>query len=201
MDKKEKKGNNGLLNIMVFMVSFLLFGAIFMLFMMANVEIEYNEIAQDPIHKVVDEIVDVNVYNQETPIIPTNREGKELILIDKSGSMEEFITGIYKNNIEFFKKNDVWAFDTEVYKNVSIEAVEFSGDTNLFQAVNQAADLGYNTIWLCSDLEHNTGEIQLSDLSKNMQIIVYSPKILDKAKTDNVVEELGKANLKIITIN
>lgn len=200
--ESRKKNKNIFLNAKVLMVSFLLFGVILMLFMMRNVEVEYIEIAQDPIYKFVDEIVDVYVYNQETPIIPTNREGKELILVDKSGSMEEFITGIYKSNIEFFKKNDVWAFDTEVHKNVSIEAVEFSGDTNLFQAVNQAADLGYNTIWLCSDLEHNTGEIQLSDLAKNMQIIVYSPKILDKVKTDNVVEELGKAkNLKIITIN
>lgn len=201
MDKKDKKSNNGLLNIMVFMVSFLLFGAILMLFMMANVEIEYNEIAQDPIHKVVDEIVDVDVYHQESPIIPVIREGKELILIDKSGSMEEFITHIYKNNIEFFKKNDVWAFDTEVHKDISIESVEFSGDTNLFQAVNQAADDGFQTIWICSDLEHNTGEIKLSDLGKQMQIIVYSPKILNKEKTDIVVEELGQANLKIITIN
>ena len=164
MKFSREKNNNTLLNALVLMVSFLLFGVIFMLFMMSNVEVEYVEIAQDPIYKFVDEIVDVDVYHQETPIIPVTREGKELILIDKSGSMEEFVTDLYRNNIEFFKENDVWAFDTEVYKNISIDNVEFSGDTNLFQAVNQAADEGYETVWICSDLEHNTGEIKLSDL-------------------------------------
>ncbi len=198
---REGKNKNTLINVMVFMVSFLLFGAILFLFMMSNVEVQYIEVAQDPIHKVVDEIVEVNVYNQESPIIPVIRQGNELILIDKSGSMEEFITDIYKNNIEFFKMNDVWAFDTEVYKEVLIDNVVFSGDTNLFQAVNQAAEEGYETIWICSDLEHNTGDIELSDLAKDIQIIVYSPKILNEAKTDIVVAELQKANLSIITIN
>lgn len=201
MKSSREKNNNTLLNALVLMVSFLLFGVIFMLFMMSNVEVEYVEIAQDPIYKFVDEIVDVDVYHQETPIIPVTREGKELILIDKSGSMEEFITDLYRNNIEFFKENDVWAFDTEVYKKISIDNVEFSGDTNLFQAVNQAADEGYETVWICSDLEHNRGEIKLSDLGCQMQIIVYSPKILNREKTDSVVTELQQANLKIITIN
>lgn len=198
---KEGKSKNTAINIEVFMVSFLLFGAILFLFMMSNVEVEYIEIAQDPIQKVVDKIVEVNVYNQESPIIPVIRQGSELILIDKSGSMEEFVTDIYKNNIEFFKMNDVWAFDTEVYKEVLIEDVVFSGNTNLFQAVNQAAEEGYETIWICSDLEHNTGDIELSDLAEEMQIIVYSPKILNEAKTDIVVAELQQANLSIITIN
>ena len=198
---REGKNKNTLINVMVFMVSFLLFGAILFLFMMSNVEVQYIEVAQDPIHKVVDEIVEVNVYNQESPIIPVIRQGNELILIDKSGSMEEFITDIYKNNIEFFKMNDVWAFDTEVYKEVLIDNVVFSGDTILFQAVNLAAEEGYETIWICSDLEHNTGDIELSDLAKDIQIIVYSPKILNEAKTDIVVAELQKANLSIITIN
>lgn len=199
----EKKSSNGLLNIMVLIVSFLLFGAIFMLLNMSNVETVYTEIEQDPVYKFVDEIIEVNIYHQETPIIPVTREegGRELILIDKSGSMEEFITDLYRNNIEFFKQNDVWAFDTAVYEDVSIEEIEFSGDTNLFQAVNQAAEAGYSTVWVCSDLEHNTGEIVLSDSAKQMQIIVYSPKILNRNKTDIVLEELQAANLKIITIN
>ncbi len=172
-----------------------------MLFMMRNVEVEYIEIAQDPIYKFVDEIVDVDVYHYEAPTISVTRGEKELILIDKSGSMKEFITDLYRNNIEFFKQNDVWAFDTEVYEDVSIDSVEFSGDTNLFQTVNQAANADYDTIWLCSDLEHNTGEIKFSDFGYQMQIIVYSPKILNREKTDSVVAELQQANLKIITIN
>lgn len=199
----EKKRSNGLLNAMVLIAMFLLFGAIFMLLNMSNVETVYTEIEQDPIYKVVDEIIEVNIYHQESPIIPVVREegGKELILIDKSGSMEEFITDLYRNNIEFFKQNDVWAFDTAVYEDVSIEEIVFSGDTNLFQAVNQAAEAGYSTVWVCSDLEHNTGEIVLSDLAKQMQIIVYSPKILNRDKTDSVLEALQASNLKIITIN
>lgn len=199
-----KKQSNELLSfIMVLIVTFLLGGAIFMLFMMRNVETVYTEIEQDPRYKVVDEIVEVDVYHQDAPIIPVTRtEGeKELILVDKSGSMEKFITDLYKSNIKFFKQNDVWAFDTEVYEDVSIEEIEFSGDTNLFQAVNQAAEAGYSTVWLCSDLEHNTGSIELSDLAKQIQIIVYSPKILEVGKTVDVVDELKAANFKVITIN
>lgn len=199
----EEKKSNGLLNVIVLIVMFLLFGAIFMLLNMSNVETEYTEIEQEPIYKVVDEIVEVNVYHQDTPIIPVTREdgGRELILIDKSGSMKEFITNLYRNNIEFFKQNDVWAFDTAVYEDVTIEEIDFSGDTNLFLAVNQAAEAGYSTVWICSDLEHNTGEIALTDMAKQMQIIVYSPKILDRVKTSTVLEELQDASLKIITIS
>lgn len=189
--------------VLVLMATFILFAGFLLMDLMRDVEIVYTEVEQDPIYKVVDEIVEVNVYHQNSPIIPISRtEGeRELILIDKSGSMEKFITDLYKNNIEFFRQNDVWAFDTAVYEDVSIEDVEFSGDTNLFQAVNQAAEAGYSTIWVCSDLEHNTGEIKLSDLAKQLQIIVYSPKILDREKTDSVLNELKASNLKIITIN
>lgn len=82
-----------------------------------------------------------------------------------------------------------------------MDQIEFSGDTNVFQAINMAAEENYETIWLCSDLEHNTGEIMLSDLAKEMQIIVYSPKTLEEKKTKDVLEELKYSNAKVITIN
>lgn len=191
------------INCLVFFVNFLLFESIMMLFLMCNVNIETTEIEQDPIYKVVDEIVEVNVYHQESPIIAiSNKGGKELILLDKSGSMKEFVTSLYTNNVEFFKKNDVWTFDTEVHKNISsIDQIEFEGNTNVFQAINIAAEAGYTTVWLCSDLEHNTGNIELNELAKEMQIIVYSPKNLDEQKTIEVIEELKSSNAKVITIN
>lgn len=191
-----------IINISVVLVSYILFGAILMIFLMSNTETIYTEIEQEPIYKTIDKIVEVDVYKQDSPIVATPKErGKELILLDKSGSMEEFITDLYKNNIDFFRKNDVWAFDTDIHKDVSIENVEFSGDTDVFKAVNAAADTGYDTVWLCSDLEHNTGEIQLSSMAREMQIIVYSPKILNSEKTANVIEELKSGDVKIITIN
>lgn len=193
---------NTIINISVLMTSYLLFGSILLLFFMCNTKTVYTEIEQDPIYKKVDKVVEVDVYRQESPIVATPKErGKELILLDKSGSMEEFITDLYKNNVEFFKKKDIWAFDTEVHKDVLIEDVEFSGDTDVFQAINMAADAGYDTVWLCSDLEHNTGEIQLSSMAKEIQIIVYSPKILDSDKTENVIEEFKSGTVKVITIN
>ena len=191
-----------ILNIAVFMSSYLLFGGIFLIMVMCNVDVNYTEIRTDPVYKNIDKTVEIDVYEQDSPIVATPKNaGKELILLDKSGSMEEFITDLYKNNVEFFKQNDVWAFDTELYQDVSIENVEFSGDTNVFKAVNAAADAGYDTIWLCSDLEHNTGEIQLSDIAKEMQIIVYSPKILDSEKTKDVIKEFEYGDTKVITIN
>lgn len=190
------------LNILLFITNFILFGAMFLICVMCNKEIIYTEVKPDPIYKKVDKVVEKDVYDQQSPIIPTEKErGREIILLDKSGSMEEFITDLYKDNVEFFRKNDVWTFDTEVHKDVSLENVEFSGDTNVFQAINAAADSGYNTIWLCSDLEHNTGDIKLSELAKKLHIIVYSPKILDVEKTGTVIEELKLGEVKVITIN
>lgn len=193
---------NTIINISVFITSYLLFGSILLLFFMCNTKKVYTEVEQDSIYKKVDKVVEVDVYRQDSPIVATSKkQGKEIILLDKSGSMEEFITDLYKNNVEFFKKKDMWAFDTEVHKDVLIEDIKFSGDTDVFQAINMAADAGYDTVWLCSDLEHNAGEIQLSKLSKDMQIIVYSPKILNSEKTENVIEEFKSGQVKVITIN
>lgn len=193
---------SGMLNIMTFMVSFLLFGSIMMILLMSNVDVKVTEIKQPPIYKSVDKVVETYVYHQETPIIPIKSQpGKELILIDKSGSMEEFVTSLYKNNIDFFTQNDIWAFDTDVYKNAILDEIEFSGDTNICGAINMAIESGYSTIWLCSDMEHNTGDIKIENITNDIQIIIYSPKILDEQKTASIMEILKDTNTKVITIN
>ena len=182
------------------MTAFTLFGSIF-LSMINKVEEYVTYVKSEPIYETVDEIVPVDVYKQEAPVFPIKATGKELILLDKSGSMKDFVSSVYTSNISFFTKHDVWAFDTNVYQDVDVEAIEFGGDTNIFQAINIAAEQGYDTIWLCSDLEHNSGEIALLDMCEEITIIVYSPKILDSEKSQKSVEELKKCNTKVITIS
>lgn len=182
------------------MTAFTLFGSIF-LSMINKVEENVTYVKSEPIYETVDEIVPVDVYKQEAPVFPIKATGKELILLDKSGSMKDFVSSVYTSNISFFTKHDVWAFDTNVYQDVDVEAIEFGGDTNIFQAINIAAEQGYDTIWLCSDLEHNSGEIALLDMCEEITIIVYSPKILDSEKSQKSVEELKKCNTKVITIS
>ena len=153
--------------------------------------------------EIIDQVVEKEVIRQGTPVIATKQQsGKELILIDKSSSMKDFVNAVYSANIEFFKKNDLWTFDTEVSKNkIDINAIEFEGNTDVFKAINEAAKEGYKTLWLCSDLEHNTGKITISEEAKEMTIIVYSPKPLSE-KANLAVETLRKANdVRVITIS
>ena len=65
-----------------------------------------------------------------------------------------------------------------------------------------AAEEGYDTIWLCSDLEHNTGNLEFVDAVKDVNIIIYAPKPLDEEETQNTIETLKekRAHLKIITM-
>ncbi len=184
----------------VIMTMFLVFGGFFICFFFDKTKEEITYVTPPPIHQKVEQVEIVEVYQQEIPIIPVKTVGKELVLIDKSKSMETFVTNIYTSNIKFFTNHDVWAFDTDTFFDVDVETINFGGNTNVFQAINLAAEKGYETIWLCSDLEHNTGEIVLSEYAKKINIIVYSPKNLSQDKTESIVEELKKCKTRIITI-
>lgn len=157
----------------------------------------------ETVYETVNKIVEKDVYRQETPIIPAQRTGKEIILLDKSGSMKEFVTELYTSNVNFFTNNDVWAFDTDVSKNVNVYDIEFGGNTNLIQAVNMAAENGYDTIWLCSDLEHNTGSFELVDAVRDINIIIYAPKPIDREKTQKTIQAFKdqECHVKIITMS
>lgn len=117
--------------------------------------------------------------------------------------MKEFVTELYTSNVSFFTKNDAWAFDTEVSKDVTVDEIQFGGNTNLTHAVNMAVQQGYDTIWLCSDLEHNTGDFEFTDGVKGINIIVYAPKPLDEDKTQQIIEGLKEqqSHVKIITMS
>lgn len=169
--------------------------------MFGKVEEKVSYITPDPVYETVEEVVEKDIYKQETPIMPVKPIGKELVLLDKSGSMEEFITDIYTSNVEFFTQHDIWAFDTDVYQDVSINDITFGGDTDIFKAINMAAEQGYNTIWLCSDLENTTGEMTLLETAKEMTIIVYSPKTLNKEKSMQTLEALKECKTRVITIS
>ena len=153
--------------------------------------------------EIVEQVVEKQVIRQKTPVLAKKEDaGKELILIDKSGSMKEFVNAVYSENVQFFKNNDLWSFDTEVFKNeIDVTSIKFGGDTNVFKAINEAAKAEYDTVWLCSDLEHNTGELKLSEEAKEMTIIIYSPKPLSE-KANLALETLKTVNdVRVITIS
>jgi len=192
-----------LLTVMVFCSFFLMASGFVFTDLWSNIREEVVYEQAEPVYVTVDEIVEKDVYRQETPIVPVKKTGKEIILLDKSGSMKDFVTELYTSNVNFFSNNDVWAFDTQVFRDATVDEIEFGGDTNLTQAVNAAAEEGYDTIWLCSDMEHNTGFLEFVDEVKNINIIVYSPKLLDQTKTEKIIEALTEkeAHVKIITMS
>lgn len=192
-----------LLTVMVFCSFFLMASGFVFTDLWSNTREKIVYEQAEPVYVVVDKIVEKDVYRQETPIVPVKKSGKEVILLDKSGSMKDFVTELYTSNVSFFTNNDVWSFDTQVFKDITVDDIEFGGDTNLTQAVNAAVEEGYDTIWLCSDLEHNTGSLEFVDKVKDVNIIVYSPKILDESKTKKTIEALSQkeAHIKIITMS
>ncbi|MBE5819506.1 MAG: hypothetical protein E7310_01560 [Clostridiales bacterium] len=197
---RDKKLQNGLIVTIILTICGIFCAQVLLKTMDGN-KITYAE--PDTTIEIIEEIIEKQVVRQNTPI-PAKKEnaGKELILIDKSGSMKEFVNAVYSENVQFFKNNELWSFDTEVSKNeIDITSIEFGGDTNVFKAINEAAKAKYDTVWLCSDLEHNTGELKLLDEAKEMTIIVYSPKPLSE-KANLALETLKEANdVRVITIS
>ena len=175
--------------------------AIFMFILIPKFNLREIHIKTDPIYKPVPQVVETIVYQQETVVVPVHGKGKELVLFDKSGSMEKFVTELYKSNIEFFTKHDVWAFDTDVYKNIVLGEIEFGGNTDIFNAINEAIKDGYETIWLCSDLEHNSGDIYLLPEVSNIKIIIYSPKPFTEKSKDAIGELEKYDDIQCITID
>ncbi|MBQ6991781.1 MAG: hypothetical protein IJN50_02540 [Clostridia bacterium] len=197
---RDKKLQNGLIVTIILTICGIFCAQVLLKAMDGN-KITYAE--PDTTIEVIEEIVEKQVIRQNTPILAKKENaGKELILIDKSGSMKDFVNAVYSENVQFFKNNDLWSFDTEVSKNeIEITSIEFGGDTNVFKAINEAAKAEYDTVWLCSDLEHNTGELKLLDEAKEMTIIVYSPKPLSE-KANLALETLKEANdVRVITIS
>lgn len=197
---RDKKLQNGLIVTIILTICGIFCAQVLLKAMDGN-KITYAE--PDTTIKIVEEVVEKKVVRQNAPILAKKENaGKELILIDKSGSMKEFVNAVYSENVQFFKNNDLWTFDTEVSKNeIDITSIEFGGDTNVFKAINEAAKAEYDTVWLCSDLEHNTGELKLLEEAKEMTIIVYSPKPLSE-KANLALETLKEGNdVRVITIS
>jgi len=102
---------------LVLMSAFVLFGS-FVMAMIGKVEEKITYVKPDPIYEEVEEIVEKDVYHQNAPTFPVKTTGKELILLDKSGSMKDFVTSLYTANIAFFSKHDsvffrkkfIWVF-------------------------------------------------------------------------------------------
>lgn len=200
---KKNKEHFGLLTIIVLSTFVLMWSGFILADIGTNTKEQTIYNTPDPIYETVDQIVIKDIYRQETPIVPVKKTGKEVILLDKSGSMKDFVTELYMSNISFFTNNDVWAFDTEISKDIKVEEIEFGGNTNLIKALNIAAEQGYDTIWVCSDLEQNVDENELSDATKGINVIVYAPKPLEQEKTQDIIQALKKqeCHVKVIMMS
>lgn len=193
------------------MTVFLFFASICLMLMgMPREETIYVESPLGPIYEIeyvendviTYETVVTNSYINDEPVLPITKGENQIILIDKSGSMESFVSELYSENIEFFTESDIWTFDTEIQKNVDMENITFEGDTNICMAVEEALSLGYDTIWICSDMEQTVGDININfELNPEINIIIYSPRALDETSTQSILTELDGFNTQIITIN
>lgn len=139
----------------------------------------------------------------EIPNIPFKSEN-EISLLDKSGSMEGFITAMYKKNIQYFSKEEVWCFDTEIIKDFDIDTLNFENDTDIFKAINSSIDSGYQNIFIFSDMEHTYGEAKISEQAKDVNIYIFSPHELTE-ESQETIDVLCKSNgissIYIISLN
>ena len=92
------------------------------------------------------------IYNQPQIFDIEADDTKTIVLLDKSGSMRDFITDVYLQNAEYLSNNAAWCFDTEVYESFSINSLEYAHDTDVFKAINTAIIYGYTNIIIFSDM-------------------------------------------------
>lgn len=144
------------------------------------------------------------IYNQPKILDLEINDPETIVLLDKSGSMKDFVTDVYLQNAEYFSNNATWCFDTKVYEVSSINSLEYAHDTDVFTAINTAITYGYTNILIFSDMEHTSGEFVITDIAKNIKIYIFSPNSLseESMKTINFLKDCdGILSIKQFLIN
>ena len=137
-----------------------------------------------------------NIIDVPSIILPLNPEGEQAIIIDStSNKMEEFMNDFYDENVYFFnsRQNEIFILKEEGLQNYSgldFEKIEYEQSNSTLTL--QLDDVGYNTIWLFSDLS------QINIESSKCNVILYVPKQLTEEET-RALKEVN-SNITIITI-
>lgn len=128
------------------------------------------------------EVIQVTEYTEvcSQPQIPAlNLDGKTVVMFDISGSMKNYITEMYMQNLDYFKQNTVWCFNEEVKTDFDFNNLEFSGDTDIIKAISYASNHGYKNIILFSDMEDTIGNFDLGYMPNSVNIYIFAPHELE----------------------
>lgn len=159
-----------------------------------RVERQYNII------EVPGETIEKYIYEQ--PRTQPNLDKNTVILLDKSGSMKEYISEIYLRNFEYFSEFDCWSFDKEVYTEFQLEKITFEGDTDVIKAIRYAAASGYKNIVVFSDMEQSIKKSYNSEFEWEVNIIIYSPhEFTEKACIDYFMKQDSIKSIKQFVIS
>ncbi len=201
MEIKIKKDSKNIKRVLLFVIPMLIIVFFQTLFLVYLASLEDTMIIyKDEIKKV-----DVTKYEYDIPIIPGMKSsGKEIVILDKSGSMRKFVNDIYLSNTKFFIKKTVWSFDTKINKQVDIDKAAFENNTDIFLVLNEAIKEGYTNIFMFSDMENTAGEMKLKVLgTEKINLFIFSPKKLTENSNAamNILKNSKEIEkIKLITI-
>lgn len=145
--------------------------------------------------EVVNQITHENIIEIPSIVLPLEPEGEQAVVIDTSSEgLKTFMDDFYGENVEFFNQRQKATFlsNGSGFQNFTgldlreIQYVEETGTT-----VVNLDQLGYETIWLFTDLEHMDFE------ATNCKVMLYVPRTITQSELAQL-KELG--NVTVITI-
>lgn len=145
--------------------------------------------------EVINPIEHENIIEIPSIVLPLEPQGEQAVVVDiSSEGLKTFMDDFYGENVEFFNQRQKATFlsSGEGFQN-------FTGlDLRQIQYVEEAKtttvnldQLGYETIWLFTDLEHMTFE------ATTCKVMLYVPRAITQSEL-NHLKELG--DVTVITI-
>lgn len=145
-------------------------------------------------------IEEVNIIEQENVIdipsivLPLQPEGEQAIVIDTSSEdLKKFMNDFYGENVEFFNQRQkaTYLLNSEGIENftgLDFDSIQYKENTAFTINLDQ---LGYETIWLFTDLSN----IELEPTT--CKVILYVPRNVTQSELE-ALKELG--DITVITI-
>lgn len=145
--------------------------------------------------EVVNPIEHENIIEIPSIVLPLEPEGEQAVVIDiSSEELKTFMNDFYGENVEFFNQRQKATFLSngngfQNFTGLDLREIQYVEETET-TTVN-LDQLGYETIWLFTDLEHMTFE------PTNCKVMLYVPRAITQSEL-NQLKELG--DVTVITI-